>query len=247
MESSADARFLTTRWSLVVRAGEARVERDAPTPSQALEDLCSRYWFPLYAFARRQGQNTADAQDSVQGFLLDLLERDGLAKATAKRGRFRNFLLTSFCNYQSKQRERASAQKRGGGRPVVSFEAEAAERRFQMAGPGAATSEQLFLRSWTMELLAAALEDLREDYVKRGQERIFLAMQEDLAEGGTPDYVALADLLELSVGSARVALHRLRGRYRDTIRRAIADTLDEASESDVERELSELLQALSAT
>lgn len=245
-ESSSDARFLTTRWSLVLRAGEVRDAQNGVAPSQALEELCHRYWFPLYAFARRQGHHAADAQDLVQGFLLDLLEREGIATASAKRGRFRNFLLKSFRNFQSKERERNAAQKRGGSYQLHSFEGEAAEIRFQQADPAAATPEQLFLRTWTMDLLAAALEDLRQDYERRDQERIFLALQDDLAEGRTPDYTALSETLDLSVGSVRVALHRLRGRYRDAIRQGIADTLDQATEDEVERELAELLQALSS-
>ncbi len=230
-----------------MRAGGGANRPSQEAPNQALEELCARYWFPLYAFARRQGHAAADAQDLVQGFLLDVLERNAIASASEKRGRFRNFLLQSFRNYQSKMREQASAKKRGGDFLHQSFEGGAAEQRFQRADPSAASPEQLFLRSWTMDLLAAALEDLRMDYHKKGKESIFLALQDDLAEGSTPDYAALAESLDLSVGSVRVALHRLRGRYREAVRSAIAETLEQASESDVERELTELLQALSAT
>jgi len=230
-----------------VRAGGGANRPSHESPNQALEELCARYWFPLYAFARRQGHAAADAQDLVQGFLLDVLERNAIASASEKRGRFRNFLLQSFRNYQSKMREQASAKKRGGDFLHQSFEGGAAEQRFQRADPSAASPEQLFLRSWTMDLLAAALEDLRMDYHKKGKEGIFTALQDDLAEGSTPDYATLSEALDLSVGSVRVALHRLRGRYREAVRGAIADTLDQASEADVERELTELLQALSAT
>jgi len=243
---SSDAHFLTTRWSLIQRASGRGEESAAGAVGQALEELCASYWYPLYAFARRQGQAAADAQDAVQAFLLDLLERDGIARARADRGRFRNFLLSSFRNFQSKQRERASAQKRGGGKPVLSFAAEEAEQRYGSGSPAQVTPEQQFLRDWTMDLLAKARVDLANDYQARGQSALFAALGEYLAEGEAPDYPALAEALEMSVGSVRVALHRLRGRYRKAVRAAIADTLGEPSEEEVEKELSELLAALSA-
>ena len=240
--AEGDARFLTTRWSLIQRAG-VKSEEQAP----ALEDLCGAYWYPLYAFARRRGASVEDASDAVQGFFLDLLSRESLAVASEERGRFRNFLLTSFSNYQAKQREKGAALKRGGGKQTISFEREEAERRYSLEGSASSSPEKQFLRAWTLELLEHAREKLAESYRERQQENLFYALQDYLAETAPPPYEAIAHDLGKTVGTIRVALHRMRGRYRKAVRHAIADTLDSSSDEAIETELSELLSALSST
>lgn len=240
-EPVGDSAFLTTRWSLIQRA-----VREGEEQPPALDDLCRSYWYPLYAFARRQGQTSADAQDHVQGFFLDLLDRDALAVADPDRGRFRNFLLTSFRFYTSKVREAAKAQKRGGAWKHASLLEEEGETRFAAGGADGAAPEHLFLRDWTMSLLDLAMEQLAEDYAKRDQSDLFEALCDYLSEHTAPPYEELAAGLGRKAGAVRVALHRLRGRYRNGIRSCIADTLDNPSEDQVERELQDLLSSLSS-
>lgn len=244
-----DARFLTTRWSLVLRAGQSSEEGNAASDCdtrQALEDLCRIYWFPLYAFARRQSMAPQDAQDLVQAFFLDLLERSSLSVANPQRGRFRNFLLTSFRNFSSKQRERNATLKRGGRQSIVSFENTHAEQRFGLNAQSTASPEQQFLRDWTMELLDSALLELRNSYIGRGQRELLDALQDYLAETIPPPYEQLASELGHSVGAIRVALHRMRSRYRNAVREAIGNTLAVSEEDEIEAELTDLMHALSS-
>ena len=234
----------------MLRAGQAtegEATGETQNPSQALEDLCKMYWYPVYAFARRQGQTAEDAQDLVQAFFLDLLERNSFAVADPERGRFRNFLLTSFLNFHSKQREYGRALKRGGGKTVLSFETELAEQRFGLAAESNCTPEQQFLREWTLDLLDQALLELGKEYIARAQGELFEALKDYLAEATPPPYEEIAQQLGKSVGSVRVALHRVRGRYRSAVRAAIAHTLPHECADEVDRELEELMQALSCT
>lgn len=233
---------------MILRAGQAsnRSELSANADSEhALNDLCRIYWYPVYAFARRQGIAAENAQDLVQAFFLDLLERGSLAVASPERGRFRNFLLTSFRNFHSKQRERGNALKRGGGKTIVSFETEEAEQRFGLTEGTGGSPEQHFLREWTLDLLKDSLAELRKTYLAREQIDLFDALQDYLADTVPPPYEDVAQKLGKSVGSVRVALHRLRGRYRSAVRAAVANTLEDSSDANIERELAELTMALS--
>lgn len=232
----------------MLRAGKSAqpaTAAESVEPQQALEDLCRIYWYPVYAFARQRGVPSEDAKDLVQAFFLDLLERGSFAVADPGRGRFRNFLLTSFRNFHSKQREKSNAAKRGGGKPIISFEQEQAEDRFRFAADTRFTPEQQFQRAWTLELLERALADLRESYCARNQVEFFDALKDYLAETTPPPYEQLAEQLGKNVGSVRVALHRLRGRYRSAVRSAVADTLAATQETDIEYEIADLMNSLS--
>lgn len=240
-EPVGDSAFLTTRWSLIQRAA-----REGEEQPPALDDLCRSYWYPLYAFARRQGRTSADAQDLVQGFFLDLLSRSALAVADPERGRFRNFLLTSFRFHASKVREAAAAQKRGGKWQHGPLVEEEVESRYAAGGTDGAPPEQLFLRDWTMSLLDRALEELGADYARRDQEDLFEALRDYLSEFAAPPYEEIAAELGRKAGAVRVGLHRMRGRYREKVRECIADTLEEPTEEQVERELQDLLASLSS-
>jgi RNA polymerase sigma-70 factor (ECF subfamily) len=233
---------------LVLRAGQANTPRGTAQvegSQQALEDLCRIYWYPIYAFARQRGVAPEDAKDLVQAFFLDLLERQSFAVADPQRGRFRNFLLTSFRNFHAKQREKSRAAKRGGDKRLISFEREEAEHRFRFASNSADTPEQQFERAWTLDLLQQALLELRESYRARNQLEFFDALQDYLAETTPPPYEQLATQLGKTIGSVRVVLHRMRGRYRAAVRKAVADTISTDQEAAIEGEISALLNTFS--
>ena len=234
----ADATFRTTRWSVVLEAGgedaAARV---------ALSELCERYWYPLYALARRRGLDRSGAEDAVQGFFADFLERGDVDRADPSRGRFRAYLATAFRNHLANARARERALKRGGGRALVSLDVLEAEARYEASSGQALRPEALFDRAWALALLDQALEALRADYVRRGRARRFDLLRPCLtADDEAIDRAAVAEELALREGALKVAIHRLRQRYRDAVRQAVRDTVGD--EDAVEDELAVLFRAL---
>jgi RNA polymerase sigma-70 factor (ECF subfamily) len=210
---------------------------DDPSSRPALEELCAAYWYPLYGFARGRGFGHEDSRDLVQGFFAHLLAKEALAVADPERGRFRSFLLTSFRNFLENERARANAAKRGGGHTRVPL-ADAPD------GGGwepshDATPERRFDRDWAVALLRRVLDALEGEYAARGRLEVFRTLRPRLS-GGEPEPGADAGL---SPGARRVALHRLRRRYREELRREVRDTL--GSENDVEDEIRALFAALS--
>jgi RNA polymerase sigma-70 factor (ECF subfamily) len=209
---------------------------------RALEELAHAYWYPLYAFARRRGEPPEAAQDLVQGFFAELLERHALERADQDRGRFRAFLRASFLNFCSRQRARDSAQKRGGGRPAVSLDADA-ELRFELEPSHDETAERVFERTWAHSVLERALVQVRARYVARDQGALFDGLKPHLVRVGEDAHAPDAAALGLTPGALRVAVHRLRTRFKAALEREVADTLDGAA--DVRDELRDLLQAVS--
>jgi RNA polymerase sigma factor (sigma-70 family) len=241
-EPAGSPRFATTRWSMVVAAGAA-----GDTGGRAaLESLCGAYWYPLYAFERRGGTPVEDARDLVQGFFAELLEKDVLAQADRDRGRFRTFLIAAFRHFASKEREKARALKRGGGRAPLPLDFEDGESRYLREPADDRTPERLFERRWALTLLDEALGRLKEEHRAAGREPLFEALRGTLGSGDGPgaSYAALGEGLGMSEGAVKVAVHRLRRRYRDVLRAAIAETV--ADPSEVDDEIRHLLGALSA-
>ena len=233
--------FATTRWSLVVRAGDEKTSASRA----ALETLCSQYWYPLYAYVRRRGHDADAAADLTQGFFAAFLASDGVAGARQDRGRFRSYLLASLSHYISNQRDKANALKRGGGRTPIPIDTAGAETRYGMEPSHSVTPERLFDRRWALTLLEGVLSELRAEYAKRGRGPLFDRLKPFLTGDGERGMqgTAAADL-GLSEGAVKVAVHRMRSRYRDLIRKHIADTVSEPEE--VDEELRDLFAALSA-
>lgn len=231
-----DEAFHTTCWSEVLAAGQ-----DDAVARAALATLLERYWFPLYGFARRRGASPEAAEDGVQAFYAFLLEKGRLDAADRDRGRFRSFLLTAFANFLGQQHEKARAQKRGGGRRQLSLDRGDAEARLAREPATDATPKRAFLRSWALTLLGDVLDELEASYVDRGEGDLFAALRPALT-GEPPDYAALAASLDRNAGALRVALHRMRGRYRELLVARVADTLDDGV--DPRAELTELLGAV---
>ena len=180
-------RFVTTHWSVVISAGQ----RESPKAADALVTLCTAYWYPLYAFVRRQGYRTEDAQDLTQAFFAKLLEKNYLGEADQQRGRFRSFLLASLKHFLANQRDYARAQKRGGGRPVISLDFESAESRYRHEPPDTMTPERLFERRWALTLLDRVLSRLHDEYAAAGKLPLFELLKESLTaeKGATPNSV----------------------------------------------------------
>jgi RNA polymerase sigma factor (sigma-70 family) len=233
------ARFATTNWSMIVQAGA----EESQATRAALSVLCQIYWYPLYAFCRRRGAGRHEAQDLVQGFFAQLLEKGFVAAADRERGRFRTFLLTTFRRHVSKVREHDTAQKRGGGRTVLSFDFEDGEGRYKLEPEDNRTPEAIFERRWALTLLARTLEALREQFRQAGREDRFEVLKEYLDGGGKPpSHREAGERLGLSEGAVKVSVHRLRKQYRALLRAEISQTV--ADPDAIDDEIRHLVQAL---
>lgn len=232
-----DPNFAQTRWSLIrrVRDGGDRGER-------ALGELCAAYWFPLYGWARRAGASPEDAEDVAQGFFSDVLRKHLFEKADATKGRLRTFLLTAFRRYQRDVYEKATALQRGANR-TVSFDALAGEEWYR-AETGAATPDAFYDRQWALALLEVAMSRLGGEYAKRGKATDFQQLRRYLTDPGDAGYERDAEVLGISAGAVKVAVHRLRDRFRVALREEVASMQIESA--DVDEELAHLLRALEA-
>ncbi len=231
--------FHTTHWSLVLAAGHDA----SPAARQALAQLCETYWYPLYAYIRRLGHQPAEAQDLTQGFFVHLLEKEAIQVAEPSRGRFRSFLLASLNHYTTNQWRRDQAQKRGGGRTPLSLDLPDGERRYTLEPVVDAPAERVFMRRWAITVLDQAVQRLRDDYERSGKLELFDSLKGFL--GGGPSNVPYSDIaaeLGSTEGAVKVAVHRLRMRCREMLRREIAQTVD--SESEVDEEIRDLFQAV---
>jgi DNA-directed RNA polymerase specialized sigma24 family protein len=237
-ESSAPAEFAATRWSLVLSAKA----NDSPQSDAALETLCRNYWRPLYAYVRRQGLSPHDAQDLTQAFFARLLEKNYLAAVTPGKGKFRSFLLAALKHFLSNEWDKTRAQKRGGGKPLVSLDYEAAEAGCALES-SAVAPDAIFDRRWAVTLLERTLARLREEYIADGKVAVFEQLKETLTgEQQSIPYATVARQLASSEGAVKVAVHRLRRRYRELLRAEIADTV--SGQEEIEEELRHLFAAL---
>lgn len=232
-------RFATTRWSLLLSAQQG----DTPEAREALAKLCQRYWYPLYALARRLGRRPDEARDLVQGFFTWVLEKRQLALVDRQRGRFRAWLSTSFKHYLINEREREQAQRRGGGQVEPSMDLENAESLYGLEPLHGMTPERLYLRCWAYALLEHVLNKLREEYDSRGQGLLFEKLRGCLTSAVVQDcYQKVAEELCMSLGAVRTAALRLRQRYLDQLRATIGQTVERPE--DIDDELRMLLAAL---
>jgi RNA polymerase sigma-70 factor (ECF subfamily) len=200
-----------------------------------LESLCGAYWYPLYAYARRRVSDVQEAQDLTQEFFAMVIERDALKTADQERGHFRSFLLASFKNFIANEWDKAKAQKRGGGRRVIPLNLDSGESRYSLEPVDELSPERLFEKQWALTLLDSVLARLRSEFVAKGKQKQFEAVKPFLSgEGGPRAYEKAASALGVSEAAAKVAVHRLRRRYRETLRSEIADTVAEPGQVDDE-------------
>jgi len=223
--------FRTTHWSVVLAAGEEGSEQ----ATAALARLCQTYWFPIYAFIRKRGYSPEQAQDFTQEFFAGFLEKNYVARATRERGRFRVFLMKSVENFLHNEHDKAKAQKRGGGRQLLSLDYEAAEERYQIEPVDESDPAKMFEQQWAATLLETILTRLREEFSAEGRAGLFEALQAHLwGEAETIPYAQLAQKSGLTEGNVKTIAHRLRERYRQLLREEIAQTVAKPGEVDDE-------------
>lgn len=233
--------FVTTHWSVVLTAGRS----DTPRARGALETLCQTYWHPLYAYVRRRGYSPEDAQDLTQEFFARLLERNAVATVAPEKGRFRSFLLASLNHFLADEWDKARAQKRGGGK-VITLDLQSAETRLGEIPAENFTPEKAFEHRWAITLLEQVYQRLGEEYRAEGKGALFDTLRVALAgKSDAAPYAELARQLRMSEGAVKVAVHRLRQRYRALLRETIADTVSGPEE--VEDELRYLFRTLAGT
>jgi RNA polymerase sigma-70 factor (ECF subfamily) len=241
--SDAARDFHTTRWSLVLAAGQ----QESADSREALATLCQIYWYPLYVFARRQVAHAEEAQDLTQEFFAQLLEKDYLRVADPERGKFRSFLLTAFKHFLAKERDRARALKRGGGSRLLPLDFQAGEQRYSREPAHKITPEKIFERRWALALLDRVLARLRTEFEHAEKQKIFdrlkICLTGEKHPGGS--YQDLAAELQITEGAVKVAVYRLRRRYQELLRDEISQTV--AGPADIEDELRHLFEAVRAS
>jgi len=231
--------FTTTHWSVVLAAGDT----SAPGAQEALEKLCRAYWYPLYAFVRRQGHNPHDAQDSTQEFFGWLIEHKHLRVADVERGKFRSFLLTMLKHFLSDERKKVRAQKRGGGKELLSLDAQSAEDRYRLEPVTDLTPERIFDQRWALTVMEQTVARLRQEYVAAGRAELFEELKHfQPGEEAGPAYAEVAVRLGLTESAVKSAIWRLRQRHGDLLREEIAQTV--ATPGEVDEEIRHLIAVL---
>jgi RNA polymerase sigma-70 factor (ECF subfamily) len=221
----------------------AAADPASPQAREALATLCTTYWYPLYAFIRRQGHSLEEAQDLTQGFLAELLEKRTLEIVDPARGRFRSFLLTACKHYLSHERDKAKAQKRGGDRLSFSLDFHDAERRYGIEPSQKLTPDRLFARRWALAMLDQVLAALRQEYVQKNKGPLFDRLRVFLlGERNARPHAQVARELDLTEGAVKVAAYRLRERFRELVRAEIGRTVDKPE--DIDDEIRALFAAL---
>ena len=232
-------RFATTHWSVVLAAGQS----SAPQQKQALGALCQSHWFPLYAYLRRRGYDTHGAEDLTQAFLAHILEKQDLRTADPKCGKFRSFLLVRLKGFLSDERDRAQAKKRGGGQKILSLAIQNAEGQYTLEPSSQLSPEMLFEKSWALKILERTMDRVEADMARKGKQELFDHLKVYLTtDKDAVPYEAVAMELSMTEGSVRVAVHRLRRKYRRLLRNEIAHTV--ASEDQIDDEMGYLFSAL---
>ncbi|MFO0941809.1 MAG: hypothetical protein U0930_13725 [Pirellulales bacterium] len=231
--------FATTQWTLVWQAASDDSNHSRP----ALEHFIQSYWQPLYYYARQNGLSLTDAEDATQEFLSEILDGKLLSQANPIKGRFRSYLLTAWKRFLVDEYRKAGRQKAGGNLRRWSIDTAASESGWQLLASRNQEPDRAFTLAWANSVLAQVQQQLSKDYLDRGRQSLFQILWPMLTQPlDAAEYDRLAKHLGMSASSVKVAIHRLRQRYGETLRAVVADTVDDASE--VDRELAELLEAL---
>jgi RNA polymerase sigma factor (sigma-70 family) len=237
--SAQPGAFPPTRWSLVLAARQ----KPSPASAEALEAVCRAYWYPLYAYVRRCGNSPHDAQDLTQEFFFRLLEKRWLDSADRDKGRLRTFLITALKHFMANEWRRQTAQKRGGGQDCIPMDTEFAESRYAADPVASSAADEVFDRQWALTLLERAMARLEGEFAAANRADNFAVLKEFLAMSHAAiDYRSAAARLNISEGNARVAVHRLRKRFRELYREEISQTLPDGA--DLDAELRHLANAL---
>jgi RNA polymerase sigma-70 factor (ECF subfamily) len=239
-EDNQRCEFATTHWSLVVAAGSVA----EPTAKQALSELCSDYWYPLYSYVRRRTKSVDEAQDLTQSFFAHLLEKQSITRADPTRGRFRSFLLAALRNFLANEWGKVRTEKRGGAVAILSLDLDSGESRYQLEPKFELTPEDLFERRWVLTLLDQVLDRLQTELREGGRQRYFDELKSAITGSmTTAEYEVAAQQLGISTAAAKQAGYRMRKRYRQLFRDEVLRTL--ADKTDVDDEIGRILAILS--
>jgi RNA polymerase sigma-70 factor (ECF subfamily) len=240
LNSGLEKCFNTTHWSVVLAAGDdTSLQAEA-----ALARLCQTYWFPIYAFIRKRAYPPEQAQDLTQEFFAGFLEKGSVAKAVRERGRFRSFLMTSVENFLRNESDWTQAQKRGGGRQLISLDEQDAEGRYQCEPATAADPAKAFEQRWAATLLTTVLTRLQNEFRANGRSDLFEALQAHLwGDHESIPYPQLAEQFNLTLANVKITAHRLRQRCRELLREEIAHTV--ALPSQIDDEIRHLMKIVS--
>jgi len=230
--------FETTLWTVVLQAGQT----ESPQSQAALAKLCQAYWYPLYAFVRRQGQGPDEAQDLTQEFFCRMIEKNYLQAADPQRGRFRSFLLASLKHFLANEWHRSQTQKRGGGATIFSLEAEQAEERYSHEPVDGRTPEKIYDQRWAQALVEQVMTRLQGEFSETGKTERFDMLKAFLLDDDAVSQAEIAKRLGMSESAVKSALHRMRQRYGELFREEIANTV--ASPAEIDDEIRELFAAL---
>ncbi len=231
--------FRTTHWSVVLQAGQV----SSKTSNEALSILCETYWRPLYAYVRNRGYPEEEAKDLTQGFFTRFLEKNYLQNVDRERGRFRSFLLASMKHFLADEWDKATAQKRGGGKIPLSLDFALAEGWISVEPAHDQTPERIYEKQWAVALLERVLEILEQDYIDSDRSPLFTQLKPLLVgEGKGKSYREIGKELDIPEGSVKVAAHRLKKKYREALRAEIAQTVENIE--DIEEEMRYLLTVL---
>ncbi len=234
------ARFQTTRWSRILLARD----RTNPQAKEALSALCETYWYPLYAYIRRKGYGAHESEDLTQGFFCRFLQKNYLKLVKREKGRFRCYLLGALSHFLANERDRAQAEKRGGGTVLLQVNFHDAEERYRLEPAHEMAAGKLFDRRWVLTLLDQVLKRLEEEYTSAGKAKLFRSLSTILLGDDSTygEYTKLAAELEMTQGAVKTAAHRMRRRFRELLREEIAQTVARPEEIDEEiRHLFEVL------
>ena len=237
--SHKNAQFATTRWSIVTAAGDS----DSPKHQEALNSLCQTYWFPLYAYLRRNGHDAQEAADFTQAFFAQLLDKKYLRSVQPRPGKFRSFMLTALKHFVANQYKYEKAKKRGGGRNIFSLNYEQAEDRYALEPATDMSPEKLFERSWALTVLYRTMDRLEAEQIAKNRTQLFQGLRAYLvADKDSVPYQDLASDLNMTEGAVRVAVHRLRKRCKEILRDEVAQTV--AMPEEIDEEIRGLFNAL---
>jgi RNA polymerase sigma factor (sigma-70 family) len=227
----SDAWFRTTHWTVVLEAAQ----RDSAQADGALARLCETYWYPLYTYIRRLGHSPEDAQDLTQEFFARFVEKDFLKSLVQEKGKFRTFLLMTLTRFLANERDRANRLKRGGGRQIISLDAQDTESRYRAEPVDDMSPEKAFERRWAMTVVDKVMAQLGVEFSERGQAELFGQLRSLLGgEGGQCTYAEVAEKFGMTVANVKVTVYRLRSRFRELLRQEIAHTVSSPEEIDDE-------------
>lgn len=231
--------FTSTHWSLVLSAA-ANQDTEAVA---ALDRLCRQYWYPLYAFVRRNGYSHHDAEDLTQAFFRRIIEKHCLRHVHPSKGRFRTFLLAAMQNFLANESDKARTLKRGGQCRFESLDGLAADERYAREPKDGWTPEMLYERRWALTLLEQSLKRLREEYYESGDGEVFEMLRDHLVPGGPAvPYAVVAERLGKSAEAVAMGVFRMRRRYRECLRQEIASTVGD--QGDIDSEIRDLLSVI---